>query len=313
MSFPEITELPPNVRVTSEEHEKYGGGTATDWFIEVDGVRERNYYDSAEAATRYVLRGAETAEADARVEAVIGQTRHYGIVVRSEPDSRREGGFRWLLTDPFTKDKNYALAWYSASPPPVSVYTREQYEQACGAVGFDPAADTDLGNYADKFGDFSMPHYSAKAAFVFTLRGRRIAGLKREAAKAQEVREQSLAAAGLAEGPYTREQYEQACSILGVRPLTDGGCLAVVEQDLERYSASGVLVIGVPTDALTVKLAYGRATEMETAAAEAGRFCDECGVTIVGVGMLASLGLACAPDCYDAMADRPGKYASRKR
>lgn len=42
--------------------------------------------------------------------------------------------------------------------------------------------------------------------------------------------------------------------------------------------------------------------------------CDECGVRIPkGTGMTANLGLACGPDCYDAMSERPGRHASHRR
>lgn len=49
---------------------------------------------------------------------------------------------------------------------------------------------------------------------------------------------------------------------------------------------------------------------VDTAACPDVRHCDECGSTeAVGGWMGASLGLACGVDCYDAMADRPGRHA----
>ena len=54
------------------------------------------------------------------------------------------------------------------------------------------------------------------------------------------------------------------------------------------------------------------ATEAAAAGVPAG-YCDECGVEIVGSAMAASLGRACGADCYDAMADRPGRYAQGRR
>lgn len=54
-----------------------------------------------------------------------------------------------------------------------------------------------------------------------------------------------------------------------------------------------------------------RDAEARHAAEAAGRYCDECGVLIVHGAMTASLGLACDVDCYDAMADRPGRHAQR--
>ena len=76
--------------------------------------------------------------------------------------------------------------------------------------------------------------------------------------------------------------------------------------------AGHTTVASLPHDGLALDLAGRRADALEAAAADTPtRHCDECGTGIAGPGMVASLGLACDVDCYDAMADRPGRYAQR--
>lgn|SRR5690606_7804756 len=62
------------------------------------------------------------------------------------------------------------------------IYTRDQYEDACAAVGLTPAPDDSLGTYGDKYGDFWMSHYGAVDIVTAELRRRRIAGIKDERA-----------------------------------------------------------------------------------------------------------------------------------
>lgn len=98
----------------------------------------------------------------------------YGIAMEHE-----EG--RWLRTDPLNGLERFAIAWYRESPPPVDVYTRAQYEAACAAAGIEPAADSELGNYADKHAEPRHGEWPAEAHVALTLRRRRIFGLQREA------------------------------------------------------------------------------------------------------------------------------------
>jgi hypothetical protein len=257
----------------------------------------------------YERRRADLARLEDRIEQVIGQTYHYGIRVWSEPKAGRDPV--WRITDPYQGQDRYAFAWYEETPPPVGVYTREQYETAARTVGLEPADDEDLRTYADRFFEISVWDLEAIQAIGAILRRRRMAGLERERARVQRERQTALAGAGLGSGPYAREQYEHACQVMGAEVLSDDGCVAVVDQDLARVTG-GTLVVGIPVDRVSVDLASRRVQALEQHAA-AGRRCGECGTTIIGAGMAANFGLACGVGCYEAMAERPGRYASRVR
>jgi hypothetical protein len=90
-------------------------------------------------------------------------------------------GSQWLLTDPFKGLERFAIAWYQDCPPPVTAYTRAQYEAACEAAGIAAAPDGELGNYADKFASPALGEWPEDAYIALILRRRRIAGMDREA------------------------------------------------------------------------------------------------------------------------------------
>jgi hypothetical protein len=98
----------------------------------------------------------------------------YGVTVEPE-------GSRWLRTDPAEGLVRFAIAWYQDGPPPVTDYTRLQYEAACAAAGIDAAPDADLGNYADINASPHPGEWPDDLLLALTLRRRRIAGIKREA------------------------------------------------------------------------------------------------------------------------------------
>lgn len=130
----------------------------------------------------YARREVELAELAARIEAAVGQTRHYGIRVWSKDTAGEWGSpaVSWFVTDPHLGLDSYAFAHYAEGPPPVEIYTRAQYETACTAIGIVPAADDELGTYADKhmpptlWDLYPLPYAEAQ------LRQRRLAGLERE-------------------------------------------------------------------------------------------------------------------------------------
>lgn len=270
-------------------------------------------FDEQARAEQYAQRLAEADAVDAVLEAAIGQEYHYGIQVWPEPVPGWDLP-TWRKTDPHLDLRDYAFAWYSAEPPPVYVYTRAQYELACAALDLDPAPDSDLGNYGDTYGDFGLTEYTPRQVITMTLRRRRIAGLECEQAAEAGQRQQQLRDAQLDKDSYTREEFEQACGILGVPPLPDSTCVAVTSEALSRQR-SGVFAVSaigsLASDETVRRLCFARATTLEREADAAGRHCDECGVIITGAGLTASFGLACSPEHYADMADRPGRYATR--
>lgn len=314
MPYPTDVRIPDNWQIVPTDRTRVGGEVVTDWSVQVDGHPMNSYvYADADTATLYAQGRAELDAIDAVIESVIGQTRHYGIRVWPEPVEGRALP-TWRITDPHTGRDAFAFAWYVTTPPPVEVYTREQYEQACAALDLDPIPDADLGGYGDSYAELTLPSNTPREIITLTLRRRRLAGIARERAAIQAQRRDDLTAAGLDHGPYSRDQYEQACQIMQVPALPDAGCLAVVDQHLVRLSGAGALDVSVPDDdELVRELCQRRVDAMEKQARDAGRFCAECGTVIIGSGMAASFGLACRPECYDAMADRPGRYASQQR
>ena len=275
MPYPANISLPATWEIQAEERTRYDRTRVTDWRI-LDGGRPVSQYvhESYAAAERYALRLAELEAVDAVLEQAIRQTRHYGIRVWSEP---RPGKLpRWLITDPHTRKQGFAFAWYSAGPPPVEVYTRGQYEEACSALDIAPARDSDLGSYWDTYGVYDLFTCTPKQAVTATLRRRRLAGLDRELAAQVAQWRDDLGHAGLDTRSYTREQYERACAIMHTPALPDGACLAVVDQHLSRLTGTGVLDIGIPDDAEVARdLCYRRVTAIEQDALQSGRRCDE--------------------------------------
>jgi hypothetical protein len=166
------------------------------------------------------LRAAEYAVLEQAIESTIGQVRHYGIRVWQEDVA---GSFRhWFVTDPHRNVERFAFAWYRDTPPPVDVYTREQYEAACAAVGVTPAADDELGTYADRFMPPTLWDMPAVSNAATVLRLRRMAGVVHETPPVPPVVEQvrELASTGVADRQATR-----VANLLGLpEPRATGNC-----------------------------------------------------------------------------------------
>lgn len=311
MVYPSNVQLPENWEIRSEAHTRFNGDVVTNWYLFIDGEKSgSSYYASQDSAEKTALCRAELTAVDEVIEQTIGQERHYGMRVWSEPDPGRSTP-TWKITDPANGHDGFAFAWYSHTPPPVDVYTREQYEAACAALELEPAADSELGSYGDKYGEYDPYTYTARQIITATLRRRRMAGLDREKAARDAEGKQQLEAAGLLQKKaLSREEYEGACQTMQRIPLTDSDCVALVETDLAKLGG-GVIPIfpSLPRDEASLELAYKRVTALENGEAKAGHTCDECGRVILGSGMSANFGLACDPDCYDAMSERPGRHA----
>lgn len=211
------------------------------WWIHATG--------SEYPAHSYVFRTREEAEIrigfmvqyddlTARVEEAIGQNWPYGIRVWSEP---REGATpRWYVTDAHTGQDRSEFGWYSDTPPPVWAYTRELYERACAAVGIEPAADGDLNNYADKYGDFRVGEYPPIHVIMFDLRRRRIAGIVREQPPAPPVQAEpekiqdepcDECGMGIVEGSGMRASFGLACDV---------DCYDILEDRRGRFATKSV-------------------------------------------------------------------------
>ncbi|MEU6718273.1 hypothetical protein ABZ897_42975 [Nonomuraea sp. NPDC046802] len=208
---------------------------------------------------------------------------------------------------PFDTRPDYKLA-----DPSVHVYTRDQYERACAAAGLEPLDDErcakGIGWAPLCGGETAIMRMTAQ-----TLAGRRASGIKAEITwRLARGCEAAEVAVGI--GSYTRDQYERAGAIIGIPALSDGGCVAAVEHRMSRIVGDLIVIDPrIPDDDLSIDMAERRVDAMEQEARSAGHRCDECGAVIVGSAMSARVGLACRVVCFDAMADRPGRYATRTR
>jgi hypothetical protein len=127
------------------------------WRIFVDGEQRDGFvFHTPGRAEEIAERYRERDRLDALVEAAVGQEYHYDIRVWAELQAGKSLPV-WRITDPHRNLADYAFAHYRATPPAVDVYTREQYESACAAVGLTADADEVLGGYADEHFQTTAP------------------------------------------------------------------------------------------------------------------------------------------------------------
>lgn len=105
--------------------------------------------------------------------------------------------------------------------------------------------------------------------------------------------------------PYGREEYERACALIEVDPMTDA--------EIDRWGGWGVFDPPQYSPEVCVRMTLAarrldQLTAERTAQPEpneelvATGSCDKCGTTIYNNdGMIASRGLACSVDCYDEL------------
>lgn len=171
----------------------------------------------------------------------------------------------WTLTEPYRDD---AEAVRTVTPDPtghvqINIYDRELYETACSVAGIDPEDDktvyekftTDDDDDNRYIPDDAEPIEAVKARLNY----RRFLGATIEKTSDYNHRLGILEEAGLLDGPYSREQYETACGIMGVPPLGDDQVMVVVAMYALRDMGLGVISPGLPNDIVTVNLSYRRA------------------------------------------------------
>jgi hypothetical protein len=215
-TFPTPTVLPEGTTI-EQQPDGY-------WQICADGSPYGSrLYQQRDEAEATVLGWAAIDEAERLIAAVVGNW-EYGIHVWLGESSWAGGPRTWRRTDRHTGQEACAFAWYSDQAPPVDVYTRTQYEAACGALGLIPAPDASLGGYGDMYGQFAPPEYPARTVVEVTLRRRRLAGLEREATAVAHPT--ATAADTTVQAPQVADaQALQVAEILGLpAPAATGGC-----------------------------------------------------------------------------------------
>lgn len=183
---------------------------------------------------------------------------------------------------------------------PAMLLDRLAYEAACQELGLVPASPQEILTGPGMSGEYTLYSYSLDhILYVALARGHRPYAEREQ----QDAQQRTLAQVDAAHPSqaYTREEFEAACRTAGIDAPTDG--------EVERIMSPYVLT-AAEENALLVALVERRARGMVAQAQEEGRRCDECGRLIPGSAMNANLGLACDVDCYEAMAERPGRYAS---
>lgn len=169
----------------------------------------------------------------------------------------------WTLTEPYRDDED---ATRIIHPDPtgyvqVMVYTRDVYERACMILRIEPADDDDI---AEEFCDIAHGHtipddIDPFEAVKIRLAYRRSSGIMIEHKIEQDRRADQIEAAGLMIDTYTRDQYEQACEIMGVPVLSDHQVRMIVTIGIVAELGISVTSPDVPDDYISANLAQRRA------------------------------------------------------
>jgi hypothetical protein len=271
-----------------------------------------------ETADQYRVRWErEVVAAEALADSTAGPSWPYGLTLETRPWGRDR--IEWIAVGAGGVRRSIRAGDIGDDQPAVSIYDRAAYERVCAALGIEARLDAHPMFGFDHAPTCDRDSYHPVGVYLtFEMAARRWAGIQIERQADTARRRDELDAAGLGDGPLDRAQYEQASRIMGTAPLPDRHCLIVDnEQAARRVGAGFTTLASLPHTGPAVDLAVRRAQHVEAAAASQPvptQVCDECGVRFpAGTGMVASLGLAHDVDCFDAMADRRGRYATTGR
>ena len=244
-----------------------------DYYIAVNDVVNRSLaYPSAEVALRAVENlnamnelWSQAFKIEKRVaEAFSGREWPYGAsCVNRGSESEPE----WVLTEVDERgiDEDSVRV---VTPDPTGyvqmrAYSRELYEEACGIVRIQPQADEDIFVKFYEHGDGCgtppdpskvTPLECVEARLAF----RRSRGITIERNQEISKRANVLDEAGLMVSEYSREQYEKACEIMAVEPLSDEHVMIATVIDFMGDMGIDVVSPGIPKDRVGVNLAFRR-------------------------------------------------------
>lgn len=238
------------------------------WYITIDGETTRNRTYRTEEIARDVANRLTTTNNLWRTvfqietsiaEALKDTPWPYGATcVNNGTDTNP----KWVLTQPYLTDDK---AVKTVNPDPtgyvqITIYTRDLYETACRIIDVEPFPDTTI---TDEFCDCEHGHYIPDDidpidAVKNRLAYRRSIGITIERLAEQNKRAELLEKAGLMLTAFTRDQYAQACEIMGVPVLDDRQVITAVTMDVAEEIGIKIQSPGIPTDFVTTNLAYRR-------------------------------------------------------
>lgn len=244
------------------------------WFVVIDGIIFRNVpYCTSKAAQLFVDKLSKTNdlwtgifEIETRIaEALKDEPWPYGATCINYSNKNESS---WLLTEPYRNDDD---AVRIVKPDPtgyvqISVYNRELYEKSCIIAGIEPDTDESI---SEEFCDYGRGQYISEDdtpidAVRKRLAYRRAIGIKIEESIDETERFERLENAGLMIDAFTREQYTEACSIMGSPELSDRQVRLVVALQNAQQIGIEIITPGIPYDKISIGLACRRAIGMNT-------------------------------------------------
>lgn len=193
----------------------------------------------------------------------------YGAVCEKHESDE---GPLWILTEPYRADE-YSIRRVNPDPTgliPVGVYDRNRYEVACGVLDIAPLSDEQIKPEFSQ-GGRNYDCEDVLAAAGVRMAFRRSIGIHVEEMEDLDRRTQILEDAGLLREQFTRDEYETACEIMGVKPLLDSRVLLLVTINAANDHGVCLTTPGLPNDPVSISLAYSRALGIRTTAtAETG-------------------------------------------
>lgn len=238
------------------------------WHVVIDNEIHRNIsYRTEDAAQRVVDRLTaannlwyEVFEIETKIaEAFKDKPWPYGATLVNQGTTENPS---WLLTEPYRDDDETSRI---VTPDPtgyvqMSIYTRDLYETACATAGIEPDTDETIAKKFDAAddGQYVPDGVEPIDAVKIRLNYRRFVGVEIEMATKYNANLKTLREAGLVDGPYTREQYETACEIMGSPVLDDDQIWVVVTLHALQDIGLDVFSSELPSDTVSVNLAYRR-------------------------------------------------------
>lgn len=241
------------------------------WHVTIDDEPERSHFYPSEKIAREIA--AKLAAAEARWRSIFELETRVAEAFKDRPwpygatcvNNGTDNDPEWTVTEPYRADDESVR---TVTPDPtgyvqIGVYTRDLYEEACKIIDVEPATDAHISEHFEIHGHGYIPDGSEPSdAVMIRLSYRRHLGIQVECVVERNTRADRLEESGLLLEAFTRDQYEQACKIMGVPVLTDRQVMIVVTMNIANEMGVGVRAAGLPNDDISTSLAYRRSIGM---------------------------------------------------